>query len=528
MAATARRLDQTTRVLASDEYEGRLPGTRGDTLTVAYLVARYREIGLSSPLSVDDYTQAVPFMTPHVEGTATLRTGAGVVSLATPSDLVVRDMPPVAHMSLGPSGAAFVGYGIVASEHGWDDYKNADVRGKVVFMLVGVPRLAGPKVSASSDSTHRVNPDWGLAGTAAGKIVTAKNHGAIGVVLVHDSGLAGFPFKRIADQFGPKSIKLDTTRADTAGRWMAVFVPRSRAQDMLIVANQNLVDLERRAADPAFVPVPIDGAVSITATQTFRRFTSPNVIGKLEGAELTKRDEVVVYSAHWDHLGRDTALKGHQIYNGASDNAGGVAQMLEVARAFSRMSPRPKRTILFIATTGEEEGLLGAWYYVKHPAYPLDHTVADINLDFFTPWGRTQDVIDYGPGGTTLDDILEGTARAEGRTVTPDPTPQEHFFERSDQYPFAALGVPAMFPAPGVHYVGRPDGYGQRMDSLHPVYHDVTDQVLPDWDLSGAAQEVEFLTRVGYAIAQDDGLPVWKPTTVCQLCRRARLPKAAP
>jgi Zn-dependent M28 family amino/carboxypeptidase len=203
------------------------------------------------------------------------------------------------------------------------------------------------------------------------------------------------------------------------------------------------------------------------------------------------------------------------------DNAGGVAQLIEIARVMSHPVPRPLRTLLFIATTGEEEGQLGAAYYVSHPSYPLAQTIANINLDFFEPWGRTRDVINYGPTGSTLDDILAAVARQEGRTITPDPTPEEDFWRRGDQYRFALAGVPSSFPAPGIHYVGRPEDYGltKGKEYTDRDYHEVSDEVRPDWDWSGAAQEVGFLAEVGYRLASDSIPPVWKDSTMCPACR---------
>jgi Zn-dependent M28 family amino/carboxypeptidase len=288
-------------------------------------------------------------------------------------------------------------------------------------------------------------------------------------------------------------------------------------------AGQDLGKLEARAMAGVRPPLTLDLDVRVQTTAQFRRFGSSNVIGKLEGVDR-RSPGVVVFTAHWDHLGRDSTLEGDQIYNGAVDNAGGVAQLLEVARRMKQMRPGPGRTVLFIATTGEEEGQLGASYYVAHPSYPLAQTLANINLDFFLPWGRTRDVINYGPTGSTLDDIIAAAARAEGRAVTPDPTPEEGYWQRGDQYPFALAGVPSAFPAPGTHYVGRADDFGvtKNKEYTDRDYHQVSDEVRSDWDWAGAAQEVVFLTNVGNLVAADSVAPRWKDSTVCPACRDQR------
>ena len=234
------------------------------------------------------------------------------------------------------------------------------------------------------------------------------------------------------------------------------------------------------------VPVPLNLSLAVRSDTRVRRFTSSNVIGKIEGTNRSQRGDAVVYTAHWDHPRRDTTLKGDQIYNGAVDNAGGVAQLLEIARALMQSAPRPPRTIVFIATTAEEVGLLGASYYVAHPTYPLTHTLADINLDFFAPWGRTRDVINYGPPNRVYARRCRSqAARSEGRSVTPDPTPEENFFQRADQYPFALAGVPSIFPAPGSRYVGRTEGYGAAKIKEYEEhdYHQVSDSIRSDWGL---------------------------------------------
>jgi Zn-dependent M28 family amino/carboxypeptidase len=258
---------------------------------------------------------------------------------------------------------------------------------------------------------------------------------------------------------------------------------------------------------------------------TIRRVQSRNVLAKLEGSDPTLKDEYVVYSAHWDHFGKNTSLKGDQILNGALDNASGVAQMLEVAKAFTKLPTPPKRSVLFLAVTGEEAGLLGAKYYAQHPLYPLDKTLANINIDGVNQWGKTSDVVVIGLGNSTLDDVLDSIVTASGRTIVADPESEKGFFYRSDHFEFAKEGVPALYADAGVNYVGKPEGYGiqKRNEYTSNDYHKPTDEVKPDWDLSGAVEDGQMLFEVGYRVAQGSKWPEWKPGTEFKAKREAML-----
>ncbi len=512
-------LERHTRVLASDAYEGRLPGTKGDSLAVAYIVTEYERIGLTPGAQGGLFRQAVPLLTRTVAATATVLAGGRTIELRAPANMILRDVRP-GEISMNAARAVFVGYGIVAPQLGRDEYHGHNVAGQVVFMLDG-----HPPTNPSDTTKGHLPPMWGPEATSEGKVAAARARGAAAVIFLHDSALAGYPYSWIEEQWRDGAIRSDTVPTDTTGQSMlSLYLPRARAAEILTAAGQDLGRLGPKAASGGMVPVPLNLSLAVRSDTRVRRFTSSNVIGKIEGTNRSQGGDAVVYTAHWDHLGRDTTLKGDQIYNGAVDNAGGVAQLLEIARALMRSAPRPPRTIVFIATTAEEPGLLGASYYVAHPTYPLVHTLAEINLDFFLPWGRTRDVINYGPTGSTLDDVVAKVARSEGRSVTPDPTPEENFFQRADQYPFALAGVPSIFPAPGSRYVGRPEGYGAAKikEYAEHDYHQVSDSIRSDWDWSGAAQEVAFLTRVGYLVATGSRYPTWKVSTSCPSCRARR------
>jgi Peptidase family M28 len=507
---TEAALKQHTTVLASDAYEGRLPGSRGDTLSVAYIIKQFRQVGLRPAAPGGGFEQPVPLVTRHVDATATFRGAGRVITVQAPDQMFMRDVAPGTSGVHG-SHVIFVGFGIVAPARRRDDYHGQDIRGQVVMMLVGSPP------ATLSDTTRIPQVTWGPEATGEGKIAAARARGATAIIFVFDSALTGNSFSQVAPLYGDRAIRSDTVAATPI---TALYLAPEASARVLAAAGRDLDDLEKQAGPGTMAPLTLDLDVAVRSDTRLRRFTSPNVIGQLDGADPARRGQVVVFTAHWDHLGRDTTLKGDQIYNGAVDNAGGVAQLIEVARTMSR-PPRPPRTLLFIATTAEEEAQLGAAYYVAHPSYPLAHTVANINLDFFEPWGRTRDVINYGPTGSTLDDILAAVARKGGRTVAADPTPEENFWQRGDQYRFALTGVPSVFPAPGIHYVGRTDAYGpmKGQEYTEHDYHQVSDEVRSDWDWSGAVQEVGFLAEVGFAVASDSAWPTWKDTTMCPACR---------
>ena len=262
----------------------------------------------------------------------------------------------------------------------------------------------------------------------------------------------------------------------------------------------------------------------------FRDVRSNNVVAKLEGSDPALKDEYIVYTAHWDHLGRDPAIKGDQIFNGAVDNASGVASVLEIAGAFTRIQPAPNRSIVFLIVTAEEKGLLGAKYYGTHPLYPLDRTLANINIDGINTWGRTKDIISIGLGQTTLDDLLEKVAGAYDRTIAPDADPEKGYYYRSDHFEFAKQGVPALDPEGGRQYIGKPGDYGKRKQDEYTEkdYHKPSDQVKPDWDLSGAVEDLKILTEVGYAVAQEPKYPEWKPGSEFRARREAMLKAKRP
>jgi Zn-dependent M28 family amino/carboxypeptidase len=306
------------------------------------------------------------------------------------------------------------------------------------------------------------------------------------------------------------------------------WITDAKAKELFAAAGQNFDALKKVALSRDFKPVPLKATANLTVKTALREVDSRNVVAKLEGVDPKLKDEYIVYTAHWDHMGRDEKLTGDQIFNGALDNASGTAALLEIAEAYTKLPTPPKRTIVFLAVTAEEKGLLGAKYYATNPLYPLERTLANINKDGFNQWGRTRDIAVIGYGNSTLDDLLAEAAAAQGRTIKPDAEPEKGFFYRSDHFEFAKQGVPALDPDAGTDFIGKPEGYGMKKRDEYTTndYHKVTDEVKPDWDLSGAVEDVQLLFQVGYRVAQGAQWPEWKPGTEFKAKREAQLKRS--
>jgi Zn-dependent M28 family amino/carboxypeptidase len=341
------------------------------------------------------------------------------------------------------------------------------------------------------------------------EIATAK--GAAAAIIVHETGPAGYPFEVIMGSSGRENFDLQAADRNTNRVAVEGWVTLDKARMMCTLGGQDFDALKKAALRKDFRPVPFNFKANFTVQNTLREVASRNVIAKVEGADPKLKNEYVIYTAHWDHLGRDPKLAGDQIYNGAVDNASGCAALLELAKAFTQV--KPKRTVLFLSVTAEEKGLLGSKYYATHPLHPLERTLADINMDSMNVWGPTRDVIVVGVGQSTLEDTLGSLVRAQGRVLTPEAEPEKGFYFRSDHFEFAKQGVPALYAHAGIDYLGQPKDFGEqkRKDYTEHDYHKVSDKIKPGWNLSGAVEEAGLLFQVGYAVAQGGQWPEWKP-----------------
>ena len=514
------------RTLASDAYEGRAPGTPGEDSTVAYLTAQFKSLGLAPGNPDGSYVQNVELVGYTGTSTATVRVGRENLTMRPLQDFVAVSRHDTTEINVANSEIVFVGYGVVAPEYGWDDYRGVDVKGKTVLIMVGDPPIPDPADSTQLDSTMFRGKAMTYYGRWTYKYEMASEKGAAAAIIIHRTGPAGYPWEVVSGSWGQENLDIPSSGASTRVP-VEGWITEQKARELFLASGRDFDGVSAHAAQRDFTPLPIFGTASWRVRNTTRRIQSRNVIAKLEGSDPTLKNEYVVYSAHWDHFGKNPSLQGDQILNGALDNASGTAQMLEIAKAFTQLSTPPKRSILFLAVTAEEAGLLGAKYYAQHPLYPLTQTLANINIDGANQWGRTSDVVVIGLGNSTLDDLLDSVVTASGRTIVPDPESEKGFFYRSDHFEFAKEGVPALYADAGVNYVGKPAGWGlqKRAEYTANDYHKPSDDVKADWDLSGAVEDGQMLFEVGYRIAQSSQWPEWKPGTEFKAKREAMLKK---
>ena len=501
-------------VLAADEFEGRAPGTAGEDKTVEYLTNEFKEIGLQPGNTDGTYVQKVPLVgiTPAPTQTLTIQRGGQKRSFGWSKDYVAFTKLVADTASIQNSDRVFVGYGVAAPEYNWDDFKGMDVKGKTIVVLVNDPQVPDPSDPAKLDQKTFNGNAMTYYGRWTYKYEEAARRGADAVFIVHETGPAGYPYSVVqgflGERFDLVTPDKNMGRANIEG-WFSLDTARS----IFKMAGQNLDALKKQAATREFKPVPLGLSASIAVRNKMRTIESRNVIAKLEGSDSQLKDEYVVYSAHWDHLGVGEPVNGDKIYNGALDNASGVGTLLEIARAFKQVQPQPRRSILFLMVTAEEQGLLGSQYYAVTPIYPLEKIVANINLDGVNQWGRTKDITVIGIGASDLDDYLREAAAEQGRTLRPDPEPEKGFYYRSDHFNFAKQGVPALYTDTGVEFIGKPPEYSKqkRDEYTEKDYHAPSDEIKPDWDLSGAVEDAQLMLAVGYRVANADKYPEWKP-----------------
>jgi Zn-dependent M28 family amino/carboxypeptidase len=524
-AITADSLLQHIRDLSDDSTEGRAPGTPGEQKTIAYLQKQFKAMGLKPGNPDGTYLQNVDLMGYTAHPTASFTAGGKTIALKYPDDYIANSRHKRAETKVENSDIVFVGYGVVAPEYGWDDYKGVDLKGKTMLMLVNDPPVRVPNDTAL-DTTMFKGRAMTYYGRWTYKYEIATDKGAAAAIIIHETGPAGYPYDVVRSSNSQEQF--DVLSPDAEKRVpIEGWITLDKAKELLTAAGQNFDSLKAAAARKDFKPVALKAKANFDVKIDARQIQSHNVVAKIDGGD--KKDEYVVYTAHWDHLGRDSTLKGDQIYNGAIDNASGTSAILEIANAFSKLPTPPRRSILFLSVTAEEKGLLGAKYYATHPLYPLNKTAANINIDGVNQWGKTSDFTVIGLGNSTLDDVLTDILKTENRTVRPDPEPEKGFYYRSDHFEFAKEGVPALDIDAGIEYIGKPAGYGieKRDEYTKNNYHQPSDEVKPDWDLSGAVEDARVLFRVGYAVAQADALPQWKAGTEFK-AKRDSMMKGAP
>ncbi|WP_437921737.1 M28 family metallopeptidase [Sphingobacterium sp. LRF_L2] len=516
-AITESTYSQYVNQLSSDEFLGRKPFTKGDTLAVQYIEKQFKELGLS-PGNGESYFQEVPM----VETTSTptekqliFQGKEGSLSTTYLDDFVVGSRLLQSDIQVKDSELVFVGFGIVAPEFGWNDYEGIDVKGKTVVALVSDPGKYDKTLFKADTMTYY--------GRWTYKYEEAARQGASGILLIHDTDAASYGWNVVRTGWsGPQLNLVDNVEKGKTTAFEG-WISSETANKIFALAKLPS-DIRDKAKKKGFKPVNLAVTTSIHLKNDIRKSSSNNVIAKLEG---TKRpDEVIIYTAHWDHLGIGEAINGDSIYNGAIDNAAGVAALFELAKAFKATQIKPERSIVFIALTSEEEGLLGSEYYTQHPIYPLQKTVANLNMDAFSAMGATEDVSIVGIGQTEIEDYVVRSAKKFGRTVHGENNPSSGGFYRSDHFNFVKVGVPGLFMGSGKNLLSQDSILNtQRKKALEGRYHTVDDEVTADWDFQGILADIRLFFDIGYTMSLEKSFPNFKAKSEFKTIGEARLKK---
>lgn len=508
-------------VLASDDFGGRAPSSPGEELTVAYLADHFRSLGLQPGVG-DSYFQNVPLVDITVDPARVpfLVAGAGdPMRFSYPDDFVTWTTRVVDASSVQDSELVFVGYGIVAPEFGWDDYAGVDVTGKTVVILVNDPGYATQDPDVFSGNSMTYYGRWTY------KFEEAARQGAAGALIVHQTAPAAYGWETVRNSWTGPQFNLQPSGEDNGDR-VAIegWVTEETAREIFERAELDFDALHAQAETGTLEPVEMGLRLTTGVTNSLRFSESKNVVALLPGSEAP--DEYFIYMAHWDHFGTDPALVAageDGIYNGALDNASGTAALLELAEAYARLPQAPRRSVVFLALTAEEQGLLGSAYYAVDPVFPLAQTVAGLNMDGLSNFGPTAELVVQGYGMSELDQIADQAAAAQGRRIDPDPEPEKGYYFRSDHFELAKLGVPMIYPGPGIDHVERGSAYGMEQNELYTAtrYHMVTDEFDDTWDLTGAVADVQLYYEIGAAVIQSDLWPEWNEGTEFRAIREA-------
>ncbi|MDP3395017.1 M28 family metallopeptidase [Sediminibacterium sp.] len=502
-------------VLASDDFMGRKPFTEGETKTVAYLQAQFKQMGLE-PGNGDSYIQEVPMA--NILATAApslqVKSAKGTFNLKAFDDYIIWTDKTDSSISLNNADLVFAGYGVVAPEYNWNDYAGLDVKGKVVMVMVNDPGFW------VGDTTLFKGKAMTYYGRWTYKFEEAARQGAKGCLIIHNTAAASYPFSVQQNSFNTTRLKLDNRGKDIPNCDVIGWVPEKISHQLFAAAGYDS-SLLVNANQPGFKAVPLGLQLSTTMTVKASFNKSSNVIAKITG---TKRpDEVIIYTAHWDHLGIGRPDQtGDSIYNGALDNASGTAGLLEMARVFKNMKAKPERTIVFLAVTAEEQGLLGSAYYAENPIYPVNKTVANINMDGLNRFGKTKDMVVVGQGQSELEDYLKEAIEKTGGYLSFDTHTEAGYYYRSDHFNFAKVGIPALFANNGVDVVGKGKEYGETLENEYTSknYHQPSDNYdATTWTGDGAINDLKLLFTIGRRMGFETSFPKWKEGSEFKLIR---------
>jgi Zn-dependent M28 family amino/carboxypeptidase len=518
-AITAADLAAHIQTLAADEFEGRSPGGIGERMTTTYLKAEFERLGLK-PGNGDSFFQPVPMVETRVQpgASVTLTVKGEAITPEFGPQVVVGSRNGEAEIAVDASELVYVGYGVVAPEFGWNDYEGIDVKGKTVVVLVNDPGFI------RKDPELFKGPAMTYYGRWTYKFEEAARQGAAGALIIHETEAAAYGWEVVQNSWGGPNFDLPPSEDPDPRLAFQGWIHGDTAKQLFAAAGLDL-EQQRLAADQrGFKAVPLGGSARVSFKTVIRRATSDNVVALLPGSE--RPDEAVVFMGHWDHLGRTfSAPDGDLVFNGAVDNATGVAGVLEIAEAFAKSPRKPKRSILFFLPTLEESGLLGSRYFAAHPPVPLRSLVAAINMDALPVRGRARDFAVIGYGQSSLDAILADVLATQDRVAVPEPTPQAGFYFRSDHFNFARVGVPALYGRGGfdLRAGGVEAGQAEAADYTARRYHKTSDEFDPAWDLSGTVEDIEALYEVGRRVADSDARPQWSADSEFRAADEARM-----
>jgi Zn-dependent M28 family amino/carboxypeptidase len=518
---TAQTLRAPIRYLASDELEGRGPASRGDALARLYLATELEELGYQPAGTNGGWEQAFDIVgiTAKLPATWSFAGKKGNIDLKWSDDYIAGSGVQTESAGFDAAELVFVGYGIEAPEYKWNDFKGVNVRGKVLVMLNNDPDW-DPKLFAGS--TRLYYGRWTY------KYESAARHGAAGVIIVHTTPSAGYPWQVVQSSWGGEQFELpaeDEPRIQLKG-----WATEDAARRLVKAGGFDLDKLVTAAKSRSFKPVALGLQTSIKFTNKVSRVRTANVAGVLPGSDPHLKEEVVVYSAHHDHFGIGEPDKtGDTIYNGAADNAAGCAQVLAIARAFANLPVKPRRSVLMLFVAGEEQGLLGSKYYAAHPTFPAGRLAANINYDGGNARGRTKDLTQIGAGKSALDGLLKQLVTKQGRVLHPDQFADRGYYYRSDQFSFAKIGVPAIYLDEGNEYIGKPEGWGKQQKEAweEHIYHQPSDELTDEWVFDGMIDDALIGFEAGWLIAEADAMPTWNPGDEFEAARKKALAEIA-
>lgn len=504
---TKEGLEKHIETLASDEFQGRRPFTGGEKKTIAYLEEQFKQLGLE-PGNGDSYLQEVPM----VEITATtnpvmkVTKSNGSFNLKGFDDYVLWTQRTDSSIVWKDVDLVFAGFGVVAPEYNWNDYEGLDVKDKIVVVLVNDPGFGG------EDSTFFKGNSMTYYGRWTYKFEEAARQGAKGCLIVHNTVPAAYPFGVVQNNWNSPHLYLDPTGKNDYFCEGVGWISLGATEELFKQAKRNFNETQTQARKPGFKGFPLDLRISTSMSVKSRFDKTYNVIAKLTGSESP--EEYVIYMAHWDHLGIGKAnAAGDSIYNGAHDNASGTAGLLELAKAFRSLKNKPKRTVIFLSVTAEEQGLWGSAYYAENPVYPREKTVAAINMDGLNPYGKMKDIVAVGKGQSELDEYLSEEAQRQGRYVIPDPEAEKGYYFRSDHFNFAKVGIPALYTSTGNDHAEKGKEYGQQLKNeyVRNFYHQPTDEFNANTiNSEGAIEDLQLLFQIGKRLASDGAWPKWK------------------